>query len=929
MANSNIAGAVRYALLVASASAAALPAPAAFAQEAELEQVVVTGSRIRVRDFEEISPVSSVSSDAIQAIGATTVDQVLNNLPQVVPGFTATSNNPSDGTATVDLRGLGPERTLVLINGRRLTPSTQTGRTDLNNVPTQLIQRVEVVTGGASAVYGSDALAGVVNFILKDDFEGLEIGYQHGVTGRGDGAQDDVNVTLGGNFADGKGNFTGFTSYTQRDSILQGARSYTKINRDGGSSTGPAGRFDNNVFNRFPSTVNDVGSSTRNYAFNPDGSVRGFNNVMPEVNGGVGDRYNFAPVNYLMTPADKWTLGGFGHFTFNDYAEAYTELMFVSSKNASQLAPTPATGILVDPSSPTLSESAQDLLASRADPNAPATFRRRMVEMGARQQENSSDLYQMTVGVKGQLGFKDWEYDAYYQFGRNEFNNYTRNDVSRSKFQAGIAGCPADYIRFVPNCVTVDPFGPGRISQAAADFIRLNFADSQVFQRNMASAVINGTAFDMPAGPAGFAFGVEWRKDQTTYTPDISKQSGDILGFNAQQPISGSFDVKEYFGELALPLLKDAPGAKSLSLELGARFSDYSTVGNVEAFKGGLNWQPIDSVRVRGMYQRAVRAPSVFELFQAGDQGFPQYSDPCAGISPTGATRTVSPATQAFCAAAWGITDTASFAQTNTQVESFFYGNPDLKEETSDTYTFGVVFQPSFIQGFSASLDYYDIKVSDYVNTLAGGVQGIINNCFASGDINSSACFFAPLGVPLVYRSETGEMKVNAPIANVSKLETKGVDLQVNYAIPVWNTINVALLATYLDSYVLDGIDYKGTTGAYNISGSFPEWKASLRVGVPIGPVTVNYGMQFIDKMDNQGNIPAFEDGGYKGSPSYFYHDLSAVWDINDNFQATIGVNNLANKKPPQIDLGVDMNTDPGTFDVLGSYWFANIRAKF
>jgi outer membrane receptor protein involved in Fe transport len=938
MANSNIARAVHFALLVAGATAATIPmAPAALAQDAEIEQVVVTGSRIRIRDFEEVSPVSTVGADTIAAIGATTVDQVLNNLPQVVPGLTATSNNPSDGTATVDLRGLGPTRTLVLINGRRLTPSTQSGRTDLNNVPTSLVQRVEVVTGGASAVYGSDALAGVVNFILKDNFEGIETGYQYGVSDKGDGDEQQVDITLGGNFADDKGNFTGYATYLQRDSILQSERRYTRVS-DGfykiygiptfssfaGSATGIAGRFDNSAQNPF-----DGGG---NWVQEAGGGIHRFVNRMPEWSG-VGDRYNFSPVNYLLTPADKWTLGGVGHFTFNEHAEAYMELMYVDSENAAQLAPTPATGVHVYTDSPFLSEDMLIKAASRENPDGVLTFRRRMVEVGARQQENRSSLFQSTVGVKGSLGFKDWEYDAYFLFGKNNFDNYTFNDVSRSKLEAGIAGCPEDYIKFVPSCVPVNPFGIGTITPEAANFIRLNFADSQVFKRTMGAATVNGTLFDMPAGPVGFALGFEYRKDQTSYRPDIAKQQGDILGFNAQQPISGSFDVKEYYVEAAVPLLKDLPAVQNLSLELGYRYSDYSSVGGVDAYKAGLNWSVVDSFRVRGMYQKAVRAPSVFELFQAGDQGFPQYTDPCAGATD--------PAIVAFCQAQ-GVPDPANYVQPNSQVESFFYGSKDLKQETSDTYTFGVVFSPSFIEGFNASVDYYDIKVQDYVNTIFGGVQGIINACFNSLDANSPACFDSSLGQPLLFRSETGELKVRAPTGNVSELETKGVDIQVNYAIPVWNTINLAFLATYLDTYKLDGIDYAGSSGAYNISGSFPEWKANLRLSMPIGPVTVNYQLTWIDSMMNQGDIaafgencgdafdPALPDHACFGSvPSRNYSDLSAVWNITDNWTATVGVNNLLNQEPPHIELGVDMNTDPGTYDVIGRYWFANVRAKF
>lgn len=949
MANRYVARAVRLALIAASTTSAGVYAPGTFAQEeAELEQVVVTGSRIRIRDFEEVSPVSTVGRDVIASIGATTVDQVLNTLPQVVPGLTATSNNPSDGTATVDLRGLGPTRTLVLINGRRLTPSTQTGRTDLNNVPTQLIERVEVVTGGASAVYGSDALAGVVNFILEDNFEGFEAGYQYGVSDKGDGGEHTADITLGANFADGAGNFTGFVSYNQRDSILQADRSYTAVDygyyhilglqaATAGSVTGLAGRFDNSATNPFGSWTGNPTGTGGNWVQQADGVTRRHVSRLPEYNNGVGDRYNFAPVNYLLTPADKWTLGSLGHYEFNEHAKVYMEQLYVNSKNEAQLAPTPATNVSVAATSPFLSAGTLDLLASRPNADGPLTFRRRMAEMGPRQQENESSLFQITTGVTGTVGFKDWEYDAYYLYGQNEFDNYTRNDVSRSRFEAGIAGCPADYAQFVPSCVPVNPFGIGTMTQEMADFIRLNFGDSQIFKRHNLAAVLNGTVIDLPAGPLGFAVGAEYRKDSTEYRPDIAKQQGDIMGFNAQQPIKGDFDVTELYVEAAIPLVKDVIAIQNLSLELGYRYSDYSTVGGVEAYKGGINWSVMDSLRVRGMYQRAVRAPSVFELYQAGDQGFPVYTDPCAGLEQAD-----DPDTYAFCQAQ-GLANPEDFVQPNSQVESFFFGSPDLREETSDTYTFGLVWSPEFVEGLTASVDYYDIKVEDYVNTLNGGVSGIIDACFASLDATGPECFFDPLSLPLIYRIDTGEMRINAPTVNESELQTSGVDIQVNYNIPVWNTIQLTLLATYLDSWELDGIDYKGSTGAYNISGSFPEWKANMRVAVPIGPVTLNWNLNWIDSMINQGDLDrgaAFgegscgeEGGAYKPCfgtvGSVVYNDVSANWQFNDTWAFTVGVNNVFDEEPELVQLGIDMNTDPGTYDVIGTYYFGTIRAKF
>ena len=903
------------------------------------DEIIVTGSRIRLDDFVATSPISTLTSDVIQASGRTNIEQFLNTLPQVVPGLSSTSNNPGDGTATVDLRGLGPTRTLVLINGRRLNPSTTDGTVDLNNVPTRLIERVEVVTGGASAVYGSDALAGVVNFILKDDFEGLDIGYQNGFSDKGDGNEYQLDMVLGGNFADGRGNTTVYATYYDRESILQADRRYTRLSYDSieayrGSSTGIAGRLDNVPNNPFDETINAAGEATNNYAFNTDGTVRGFINQMPETNDGVGDRYNFPPDNYLLTPQKRFQLGGLGKFTINDHAEAYAELLYVDNRSKVQLAPTPANSVSVDMDSPFLTQSALDLLASRADPTGPVVLRRRMVETGARSQENDSTLGQVTAGLRGDLDYKDWQYDSYMSYGRTDFDNYTSNDVSRSRFEAGIAGCPADYLQFNPDCVATDPFGAGNISADAADWIRLNFSDSTVFRRTVVNGTINGTLMTLPAGDMGFALGAEYREDKSSYRPDQAKENGDVLGFNAQQPISGSFNVKELFGELRIPLINDAGGIGFLDAELGIRYSDYSTVGDVTAYKAGLNWSPVDAVRVRGMYQRASRAPSLFEMLENGDQAYTaSYYDPCEELDPLD-----DPDTAAFCAEQ-GIANTLTFNPGSTQNEFFEYGSTALKEETTDTWTLGVVLQPESIPDLQLSIDYWNIDVEDYINPLEGGVYGVIDGCFASLDLDSPACYSDQLGLPLIYRDASGVLSANVPLANESHLETSGVDLQVQYGIPMdfvssrisglGETMQLTFMLSWVDEYVLDGIDYVGTSGYYNIQGSFPEYKAVLRLGYDVGPVNVAWTTTYIDGMKNQGNIPEFEDGGYSNLPSYTYHDLSAAWAIDETFELSAGVRNLFDKEPPMYENYIDQNTDPSTYDMVGRFYFAGVRAKF
>jgi outer membrane receptor protein involved in Fe transport len=343
-------------------------------------------------------------------------------------------------------------------------------------------------------------------------------------------------------------------------------------------------------------------------------------------------------------------------------------------------------------------------------------------------------------------------------------------------------------------------------------------------------------------------------------------------------------------------------------------------------------------MHVRGMYQRAARAPSVFELFQGGDQGFPFVTDPCASKLPDGSAQAVSPEVAAFCQQAFGI-NPANFTQANPQIDALFFGNPNLHEETSDTYTLGLVLSPASVKALQLSIDYYSIRVEDYVNVLEGGTAGVVAACFDSLDINSDACFSQDLNQPLVFRDATGALRARVPTANLSELKTDGVDFNLSYRVPLPFTsgpfadeLRLSLLATWMGSWKLDGIDYAGTIGAFNYAGAFPEYKANLRLGYSIGPVSLTYNLQYLDKMDNQGNIPALggsNAGLFQGVSSTLYHDLEAQWSITDSFELSAGVRNLTDQKPKFFDVPIDQNTDPATFDTLGRFFFASLRAKF
>lgn len=934
-------------IICGAAIAAAVPA---FAQDTTVDAVVITGSRIARQDYVANSPVSTVTAEQIETTGSLQVEQILNALPQVVPGFTAASNNPSDGTATVDLRGLGPQRTLVLVNGRRTTPATKGfSSTDLNTIPTGLIDRVEVVTGGASAVYGSDALAGVVNFILKKNYEGLELGTQYGISGLGDGEQFNLSVLAGANTADGRGNVTTYLSYYDRDAVMPDTsdRPWSYFSNAGGSATGVTGRFDNVPLNPFAPQATAAGcaagATSRNLSFSPAGAVRGFCNDF-DMTAAVNDRYNFSPVNPLMSFDERWTATVLGRYDITDAVEATFEVSYADNRNGAQLAPTPATGIAIAVTNPFLSPSASAALAGRANPTANAVFRRRMLEVGARQQDHNNKTFNVNFGLNVDLP-SDWTLESYVSYGRTEFTDSTRNDVSRSRLYASQSGttaaCSAAALAIFPTCTPVNLFGAGSISNAAAAFIRLNFTDQTIFERTTASAVASGKLFTLPAGDVAVAVGVEYREDSFSYTPDAAHASGDIFGFNMEKGVGGGYSVGEIYGEAVVPLVKDVPGVEYLGLELGARWSDYSSVGNVTSYKIGGEYEPFDGLRFRAMYQRASRAPNVFELFQAGDQGFPAATDPCstANVNTGAATPVTNATTLAMCTAQLGANpNTIGYVQPNSQLEAFFFGNPNLAEEVSDTYTVGLVWQPEFISGLKLTLDYYDIKVDGYIGSINGGTQGTINACYASGSFASAACNDAAVGA-LTYRDATGELKIRVPLGNVSALRTKGVDLGVNYGLGLgwWGSkpdsfgdkIDIGLNLTYLDSYVLDGIDYKGTIGAYNISATLPEYKAVLRVGYDIGPVRFTYMGTYWDSMDNQGNIPAFADGGYVGVDSYWYHDVNAQWAVNDTVEIFGGIRNLGDEQPPVFDNANDGNTDPNSYDVLGRYFYVGGKLKF
>lgn len=887
----------------------------------EGKPIVVTGSLIARPDLTSNSPISVVSGEVLEDQGAVNVEEALNQLPQVTPGLNANVNNGGNGTVSVDVRGLGSSRTLVLVNGRRMVPSNNTGVVDLNVINPLLIDRVDVVTGGASATYGSDALGGVVNFILKNRFEGVELTSQYGVTSRGDSQIWSVGGIVGGNFADDRGNATLAVSYTERSPSFQSERAWSRIDQNGGSATGVTGRFDNLFSNPF------VPGGNR--AFNPDGSVRPFVNNFDLTNPAT-DRYNFAPVNYIQTPQKRFTITALANYDINDSINFYAEASYVQSEVKLQLAPTPATNIFVNANSPVLSPSALALAASRANPTAPLTFRRRMVEVGPRIQTFNFDVTQVNVGIKGELA-AGWNYDVYYARGRVDSAQGLQNDVSRARLTSGLNGCP---VGTPAGCVPVDAFGAGRITAAAANYIRIASAVDQFgFDRDNVVGVINGSLGSLPGGDIGVAFGAEYRRDASSFIPSDPAQTGDLTGFNAVKPIDGSFNTKEVFGEVRLPVMD------MLSIDLKARYSDYSTVGGNFTWSVGGEFKPIDDVRFRATYSVANRAPSVFELFQAGDQGFPAVTDPCFRGQPTGTLPAPSAGVAAICVLQ-GLPDprTNVLVQTNSQIEATFLGNTNLKEEQADTLTAGVQLTPSFAPGLTLSVDYFDIKVDGYVARVQGGTVGLVAACFAQ-NITTAAQLAADPYCSLLSRRPNGDLLARVPLTNEASagvnnvLKTRGIDFTAAYDFGLGfvglenSKLGLSSNVTYLMDYKFNGTEFAGfASGDF---GTLPHWKANTRLTYSDDALSVSLNWQYIGKStDTFGDIGgAFGTGPIK-AVSYF--DLNSRVNVGDNLELFGGIQNLLDKQPPSVNAGFTAtNTDETLYDALGRRFFIGAKVRF
>jgi len=920
------------ALYSAGASAAHAQAPN---QDVE---IIITGTRIPRPDISSASPIVSFGAAEIRAHGAAQLEDFLNTLPQASPDFARTANNPGEGVARVNLRGLGADRTMTLLNGRRLAPSGTSGAADLNTLPAVLIDRIEVVTGGASAVYGSDAVAGVVNFITRTNFEGAELSFQADTYGDGDGESYNANAAWGAFTPNRRAHVMLYADYLERKPVLQGDRDFTRvtINEDpltgaliaGGSFAGPNGVIP-------PGAVGGVFVPGR--IFTEDGALRAVNPLT--------DMYNFAPDNYLQTPLTRWSGGALARFELTPDLEATFELMYAAPRSGRQLAPAPFNApISVPVAADFFTPQSRLILSNTFDPDGDgiAQFRlaRRLNEVGARQSIYERDYYRAAAGLRGALGAWDWNFD--YTFARNDTHVTLTNDASLSRIRQGVMVDPLTGACRNPSggCVPVNLFGPNQLSAEAVNFIRIEgiTEDTEVEQQT-ATFYVSGALFALPAGALRASIGGEWRRLSTAYAPSAALFTGDSAGFLPSQAVSGAFEVREAFGEILAPLLANAPFAESLEFEAGARYSEHSSAGAHWTWKYGLQWRPVENLRLRAMAQRAVRAPNVRELYETSSVSFGSVSplsDFCAAANdPVGRGVADICVAQGMAAGQVGVYNPPAIYFTDVQ----FGGNRALTPETADTLTFGADWEFGAPWRVRLSADYFKVELDDAILRM----NDPLTACATSGVAGDAAC-------RLIARESSGfVVSLEQRPLNYARAVVEGVDLGLagDFAAPSWLALTPdayfewnVLVTRYLQSAssishsapLFDCAGYFGC-GSYDLHGAVaPEYAASTTLRYRAGPTTASVRWRYVGPADNADAAQAAAAGlpipimAISKIDAVHYFDLALSHDFGQRTRISAGIDNLFEAEPPLLAGNqVQANTDPARYDVFGRRFFLRL----
>lgn len=970
-------------------------ATSAHAQDAKKDEVIVTGSRLNVNpNLTSANPVLTVSAEDIASQGTVNIEDMTNNLPQVFAGQASEVSNGASGTATLNLRGLGSVRTLTMIDGRRLPyGSSSITSPNLDLVPTSLIERVEILTGGASAVYGSDAVGGVANFILKDNFEGAELDMQYGVSQNGngiekfdavlragnqpvpgnswDGEEFNVSLTLGANSADGRGNATMFVAYQNREAITQDNRSISACAL--GADTGP----------NSANGLGCVGSGN----FRLFGGPGGFffqqeSGTLTPFNGGPAETFNFGPFNFFQRPAERVQIYAKGHYEVFDEHEVFASVSYTNNFSDAQIAPTASFGIGAysincdnpfiqgtpgTPLTDVFGCSAADIAAG-TDVSG-VSLSHRNVEGGPRNSRLENSAFRIVSGLRGTV-LDNWDYEVFGQFSRTTDQSVSSNDFIVANLQdalfavddgTGNVVCRSGSSGCVPyNIFQRGANGESLVNSDSTDFIQgvgiVIGETEQIVLGGNAQADLGEYGMKSPYSDNGIGIllGFEYREDSLESIPDEISQvpGGGFTGVGgATLAVQGEVTVTEFYGEIQIPLITDMPMAKELVFNGQYRNSSYDATGNgvtssfnTDAYGLQLSWAPTKDVKFRGQYQRSVRAPNVIELFTGQNSNLPnlnsagtnsngiQLFDPCASNAPI-ASLAACMNTGVTASQFGNILDVIA-----GQTSSITGGNPNLRPESSDTYSFGVVITPSFIDGLTASIDYFDITVDDFIS--AGiGAQTTLDQCLTTGD--AAFC-------DLITRDSQGSLNSGIGVGflstnvNIASLQTSGIDLQVEYNFDLndmglkdMGDVRFQYAATILDKFdftpfpsgtVVECAGKFGNACPQPVNPSYRH-RTSAIWSSPIG-VQATLTWRYFGGVDNVSANPAPIDTRLQ-TKNYF--DLSGNYEIINGVTVRGGVLNMFNSQAPvSISAGPPLgngNTFPTIYDT-GRFFFAGVKVK-
>lgn len=959
-----------------------LPEGGAAETPATAETIVVTGSRIARPDFESPNPVVSVDSESIQLSGTTNLTEYLTDQPALVGSFDSAQTTGSAANAFIgstglnllNLRNLGTERTLVLVDGRRhVGQLPETAAVDVNTIPVDLIERIDIATGGVSAVYGADAVSGVVNFVMKKDFEGVTARGQYGFGDGGKPVDWHASLAAGMNFGGGRGNISAAFEYTREGRLQATDRNYLRRQNYRTMQRNPDDPEDDpNLPDEVPLTDIRFYDSSREGGIDidfdgvpdlrPNGQPFEIPLFIPPFysQGGTGT-HRADYIGDIIAKNRRYVANVFLNYELADWARLFAEVKYARGKSFSLSQPTFDFFIEYAPDNPLI----PDVIRPQVEEAGGLLLNRDNFDLGVRGEDNKRETWRTVVGSRGDFA-ENLSYELSYVYGQSKVRSISTNNRFNDRFFAaqdvvvdpatGRLVCAIDLdptalpvgfedrvapdddgifesneLSFTPGpnsgCRPLNLFGEGVADPAAIDFVMTDSRSTSKITQHVVTGFVNGNLgrFALPGGPISFVVGGEWRRETSRSTPPLEDQAGLTFG-NVILPTRGSFEVKEAFAEIRLPIFEDRPFFQMLELNGAIRQSDYTTVGSTTTWNVGATWAPVDDLSFRGTYAQSVRAPNIAELFSPQSQTFEFIDDPC----DTDFQNNGSSSRPANCAAiltALGL-DPANFEDPNSAtVAGLQRGNANLSEETAKSWTAGAIFRPSFLPGLSVAVDWYDIKIKDAISQAEA--EEVAENCVDAPSLDNVFC------AALTRDPLTGAISsfIVQP-ENVARFRTSGLDFNINYRLDPADLgvksdiglFNFRVVGNYLDK--LSFVPAPGAELDDDRSEQFaPKWQATFDLTWALDPVTVNYGFNYYSKtkrysLEDLEGDPDFASPENITFNSRHTHEVQVSVDVADTgLNVYAGINNLFNQKP---DISTNYPVNP-----VGRFFYAGVRANF